>query len=269
LAAYRRRAAVEGVHGSAADVENDPASYRVLEGGVFACGKDPFFPAWPDVLQLNAFHAGLRMAVVETITDIAGQSDGIRCDMAMLLLNAVFERTWSGRAGQKPITEYWSDVIPAVKQAHPDFLFIAEAYWDLEWELQQQGFDFCYDKKLYDRLEHENADSVHLHLCADAAYQDQLLRFIENHDERRASAAFSPDKQRAAAVVTATLPGARLFHEGQLEGEKSGCRSFWDTAPKSLRTRCSWTSTPSFSKPSTGRRFATVSGACASARDGR
>jgi len=208
------------VRGSAANVVNDPASFRVLEGGVFACGKDPFFPAWPDVLQLNVFHAGLRRAVIETITDIAAQSDGIRCDMAMLLLNAVFERTWSGRAGQKPPTEYWRDVIPAVKLVHPDFLFIAEAYWDLEWGLQQQGFDFCYDKRLYDRLQHENADSVRLHLCAGAAYQDRLLRFIENHDEPRAAAAFSPDKERAAAMVTATLPGARLFHEGQLEGRK-------------------------------------------------
>jgi hypothetical protein len=111
-------------------------------------------------------------------------------------------------------------VIPAIKRAHPHFLFIAEAYWDLEWELQQQGFDFCYDKRLYDRLEHENAESTRLHLCADPGYQDKLLRFIENHDEPRAAAAFSPERERAAAVVMATLPGARLFHEGQLEGRK-------------------------------------------------
>jgi hypothetical protein len=89
--------------------------------------------------------------------------------MAMLLLNDVFERTWGGRAGAKPATEYWTDVIPVVKRADPDFLFIAEAYWDMEWELQQKGFDFCYDKRLYDRLEHDNAESVRLHLSADAA----------------------------------------------------------------------------------------------------
>ena len=111
-------------------------------------------------------------------------------------------------------------MISTVKQEHPDFLFIAEAYWDLEWELQQQGFDFCYDKRLYDRLEHENAESVRLHLCADSAYQNKLLRFIENHDEPRAASAFAPAKERAAAVTTSTLPGARLFHEGQFEGRK-------------------------------------------------
>ncbi|HEY1858952.1 MAG TPA: hypothetical protein VGG61_01275, partial [Gemmataceae bacterium] len=117
-------------------------------------------------------------------------------------------------------TEYWDDVIPAVKRARPDFLFVAEAYWDLEWELQQNGFDFCYDKRLYDRLEHENAESVRLHLCADAAYQNKLLRFLENHDEPRAASAFPPAKERTAAVATSTLTGARMFHEGQFEGRK-------------------------------------------------
>ena len=120
----------------------------------------------------------------------------------------------------RPATEYWQEVIPAVKKSHPDFLFIAEAYWDLEWELQQQGFDYCYDKKLYDRLEHGNAESVRLHLCADLAYQNKLVRFIENHDEPRAAATFSPQKERAAAVTIATVPGAKLFHEGQFEGRR-------------------------------------------------
>ena len=206
--------------GNPADLRNDPASYVEVSGTTLACGRDPYFPAWPDVLQLNVFDPGLRQAVVETLTNIAGQCDGVRCDMAMLLLNAIFERTWGSRSGQQPATEYWLDVIPAIKQEHPKFLFIAEAYWDLEWELQQQGFDFCYDKRLYDRLEHENAESVRLHLCADLAYQEKLLRFIENHDEPRAAATFSPEKEKAAAITTATLPGARLFHEGQFEGRQ-------------------------------------------------
>lgn len=208
------------IQGDADDVRSDPASYVELGGRVFARGRDPYFPAWPDVLQLNAFRPELREAVLETFVGIARQCDGIRCDMAMLLLNPIFERTWGSRAGQLPATEFWADVIPGVKKAHRDFVFIAEAYWDLEWELQQQGFDFCYDKRLYDRLEHDTAESVRLHLCADLGYQEKLLRFLENHDEPRAAAMFSPAKERAAAVTTATLPGARLFHEGQFEGRK-------------------------------------------------
>lgn len=206
--------------GSADDARNDPPSYTELKGSIFACGRDPFFPAWPDVLQLNAFQPSLRQAVIATISNIAQQCDGIRCDMAMLLLNSIFERTWGGRAGAQPSTEYWVDVISAVKHTYPGFLFIAEAYWDLEWELQQQGFDYCYDKKLYDRLEHGNAESIRLHLCADLAYQGKLLRFIENHDEPRAATSFSSAKEQAAALTTSTLPGTKLFHEGQFEGRK-------------------------------------------------
>jgi len=208
------------VQGNTEDAGSSPSSFIHIEETVFACGRDPYFPAWPDVLQLNAFQPGLRQAAIETVASIANQCDGIRCDMAMLLLNPIFERTWGSRAGLRPATEYWTDMIPAVKKEHPDFLFIAEAYWDLEWELQQRGFDFCYDKKLYDRLEHDNADNIRLHLCADLAYQQKLLRFIENHDEPRAAATFAPEKEKAAAVTMATLPGAHLFHEGQFEGRK-------------------------------------------------
>lgn len=208
------------VQGSADDLRNDPSGFLDSNGAVLARGRDPFFPPWPDVLQLNAFDPGLRKAAIETIDSIAKQCDGIRCDMAMLLLNAIFERTWGRLVGQRPPTEYWTDVIFETRRAHRDFIFIAEAYWDLEWELQQKGFDFCYDKRLYDRLEHENAESARLHLCAAPDYQDKLLRFIENHDEPRAAATFSPEKERAAAVTTSTVPGARLFHEGQFEGRK-------------------------------------------------
>lgn len=208
------------IHGTPEDVVTGSASYITLNGNIIACGKDPYFPAWPDVLQLNAFHPGLRMAAKTTLLHIADQCDGVRCDMAMLMMNSVFERTWGNKAGRPPATEYWVEVISVAKQSHPEFLFIAEAYWDLEWGLQQQGFDFCYDKRLYDRLEHENAESVRLHLCADAPYQNKLLRFLENHDEPRAASAFSSAKERAAAVVSSTLPGARLFHEGQFEGRK-------------------------------------------------
>jgi len=208
------------VQGNADGARNDPASFIEAGGKVFACGRDPFFPAWPDVLQLNAFDPGLRQAAAATLLDIAGRCDGVRCDMAMLMLNSVFERTWASRAGARPDADFWSAIIPAVKAQHPDFKFIAEAYWDLEWELQQQGFDFCYDKRLYDRLEKEGAESVWLHLLADMAYQEKLVRFIENHDEPRAAAVFSPDRLRAVAVAALTLPGAKLLHEGQLEGRR-------------------------------------------------
>src|SRR5215204_6789473 len=105
--------------------------------------------------------------------------------MAMLLLNDVLPKTWQGRAGPLPAAEYWPMVIRAVKQKFPHFIFIAEAYWDLEWPLQKQGFDYCYDKRLYDRLLHDDAESVRSHLLADLSDQEQLVPFSENHDEPR------------------------------------------------------------------------------------
>jgi hypothetical protein len=162
----------------------------------------------------------MRRAAIETVLAIAQQCDGIRCDMAMLLLNEIFERTWGRRVGRRLETEYWTDLIPNVRKGHPDFLFMAEAYWDREWELQQLGFDYCYDKRLYDRLEHGDAESVRLHLSAELTYQAKLVRFIENHDEPRAAVAFSGTREEAAALTAATIPGARLFHEGQFEGRR-------------------------------------------------
>lgn len=206
------------INGSADDLARDPATFKRIGQGVFACGKDPYYPAWEDVVQVNAFNRDLRLEVIKTLKEIAGLCDGVRCDMAMLMLNDVFVQTWGSLAGSVPTDEYWKFVIGEVKKEIPDFIFIAEVYWDMEYILQQSGFDFSYDKRLYDRLKGENAEAIRHHLQADASYQAKLIRFIENHDEERAVSAFNPDKEKAAAIISLTLPGAKLIHEGQLEG---------------------------------------------------
>jgi hypothetical protein len=146
--------------------------------------------------------------------------------MAMLMTSEVFSRTWS--LGP-PAEEFWPQLIARVR---PDFLFIAEAYWDMEFALQQQGFDYCYDKRLYDRLAHEDAEAVRGHLQADLAYQERLLRFIENHDEPRAAATLAGARARAAAVVMSTIPGARLYHDGQLDGYRTHIPVFLSRGPE-------------------------------------
>ncbi|HJY44633.1 MAG TPA: alpha-amylase family glycosyl hydrolase [Propionibacteriaceae bacterium] len=206
------------VAGTAEDLERDPASFVEIDGRVLANGRDPYFPAWPDVVQLNAFAPTLRAEVIQTLREIGDQCDGVRCDMAMLVMNDVFARTWGDRVGPPPSTDYWPTVINAVRETHPEFIFIAEAYWDLEWSLQQQGFDYCYDKRLYDRILHGPAEQVRLHLLADDEYQHRLVRFVENHDEPRAASAFGSSRSQVAAVAALTQTGARLIHNGQLEG---------------------------------------------------
>ena len=183
------------VQGTLDDLANTSGEFFDAGGTVIANGRDPYFPPWSDVAQLNAFSPTLRQAITETLISIAEQCDGMRCDMAMLLINSIFKRTWGNRAGELPSEEYWSEVIHAVRLQYPHVLFMAEAYWDLEWDLQQLGFDYCYDKRLYDRLVHDNAESVRLHLTASLDYQDKLVRFIENHDEPRAAATFSTGKR--------------------------------------------------------------------------
>jgi hypothetical protein len=216
------------VRGSEDDLARDPAGFLRTGAGIYARGRDPYFPPWPDVVQLNAFSGELREAVAETLLSVADQCDGLRCDMAMLMTNEVFAKTWSLPA---PGEDYWPPLIRRVKEAHPDFVFIAEAYWDMEWTLQQQGFDYCYDKRLYDRLAHEGAEAVRGHLQADAAYQERLIRFIENHDEPRAAATFGPAQARAAAVVVSTLQGARVYHDGQFDGFRTRIPVFLDRGP--------------------------------------
>jgi hypothetical protein len=208
------------VRGSALDRAHAPQAWFDLHGQVLAHGRDPYFPPWPDVVQLNAFAQETRDAMVEVLTDIGEQCDGVRCDMAMLLLNDVFARTWGTWAGEPAQDELWPGVLAAVRSRHPQMAFIAEAYWDLEWRLQQQGFDYCYDKRLYDRLVHESAESVRAHLLADQDYQRRLVRFIENHDEPRAATALAGPRALAAAVTVATVPGATLWHDGQFEGRR-------------------------------------------------
>jgi Alpha amylase, catalytic domain len=208
------------VRGDQDDLRADPAGWIAVGGQVLAHGRDPYFPPWPDVVQLDAFSPAMRAATAETLADIAGQCDGIRCDMAMLMTNQVFAKTWAGRTGPEPPAEFWPAVLGYLRARYPETVLIAEAYWDMESVLQQQGFNFCYDKRLYDRIIEQDASAVRDHLRADLSYQSRLVRFLENHDEPRIADRLRQDAERAAAVAVATLPGATMWHEGQFEGRR-------------------------------------------------
>jgi hypothetical protein len=207
------------VAGSEPDLAQAPGNYTWVkrEQGalLLAHGRDPYFPGWPDTLQLDYSHPATQEAMIAELLRIAGQCDGVRCDMAMLVLPDIFERTWGRRA-----PPFWSNATQRVREKAPGFCFMAEVYWDLEWTLQQQGFDYAYDKRLYDRLREGHARLVREHFHAGLDYQSKLARFLENHDEPRAAATFSPEVHQAAAVMTFLSPGLRFFHQGQFEGRK-------------------------------------------------
>ncbi len=186
----------------------------------FARGKDPHFPAWSDTLQLNHFNTEMRMALLEEVKRISPHADGFRCDMAMLVLNDIFNWHWQWaipyNVHQPQQCEFWT----MLRYSIPDKILIAEAYWDTEWTLQQLGFDYVYDKRLYDRLKGADLYGLKLHLQAEISFQQKLLRFIENHDEDRAASVFGPEALKTAAVIFSTVPGLKLFHHGQLEGRR-------------------------------------------------
>jgi len=211
-----------------------PGAFLVKTSGGrrwLAHGKDPYFPSWTDTVQLDYRRADTRAAMTQLLQSVAGRCDGVRCDMAMLLLNEVFARTWErfpvagqqSRAGNHQVflPEFWSGAIAVVKKAQPSFLFLAEAYWGLEPRLQALGFDFTYDKALYDELASHRPAEAQRHLLEMTAESVAAsAHFLENHDEPRIASALSPEEHRAAALCILGLPGLRLLHDGQLDGAR-------------------------------------------------
>jgi len=219
------------ISGTKNDLENSPGRYTLVKRKqgdiILAYGRDPFFDGWPDTVQLDYSNPATVEAMTNELTRISGQCDGVRCDMAMLVLPEVFEKTW-GRKAQS----FWPEAIKAVREHSPCFCFMAEVYWDMEWELQQQGFDYTYDKRLYDRLYEGHPKAVQEHFYAGLDYQEKLARFLENHDESRVASVFDFEQHKAAAVATFLSPGFRFFHQGQLEGRLKRISPHLIRAPK-------------------------------------
>jgi len=207
------------ISGTESELRREPGNYTIIKRAtdnlILTRGRDPNFSGWPDTLQLNYGNPALREAMTSELLKISAQCDGLRCDMAMLVIPEVFQRTWN--ILPQP---FWTEAITKVKERVPDFCFMAEVYWDMEWGVLEQGFDYAYDKRLYDRLRNGNASSVREHLKAGFDYQSNLARFMENHDEQRAALVFPAEKYEAVALITYLTPGLRFFHQGQFQGKK-------------------------------------------------
>ena len=192
-----------------------------------AHGRDPNYPPWTDTAQLDYRHPDVPRAMAQALREVATRCDGVVCSMAMLVLDDVFRTTWSGRSvppsiaeDASPFGEFWWHATSAVHDAYPQFLLIGEAYWGLEYRLQQLGFNYTYDKPLLDRLVAGDARAVAGHLRAEDAYQRRSVRLLEDRAGPRIAALMGPDQERAAALIEATLPGMLLVRDGQLEGAR-------------------------------------------------
>jgi len=208
------------VQGTQDDYEKNPSYFyplRTAKGPVYlALAKDPYFPPWKDVAQLNHFNPAMRAAQITDLRTIAQHCDGVRCDMAMLHLNDIFASGWGRFLGdaKRPQKEFWTEV----REAVPQLTLLAEAYWGTEPRLLELGFSFSYDKELYDSVRDTRIADVHSRLNTPAEYQSHLARFLENHDEARRAVVFGNDRLPAVGTLMGTLPGMRFYHQGELEG---------------------------------------------------
>lgn len=210
------------VRGTLQDFRRDPAAFFLVEQGDGSCeliarARDPYFPPWKEVAQVNFFEPEARKALRLELREIANHCDGVRCDMAMLVLNDIFAKTWGPllRDQKTPAAEFWTEV----RGYFPELILLAEGYWGTEQRLLELGFSFVYDKGFYDALRDSKPADVRAHLEADFSFQSRLARFLENHDEQRSAAAFN-QRLEAASTLLATAPGMRFYHQGQLEGNK-------------------------------------------------
>ncbi|HTG17338.1 MAG TPA: alpha-amylase family glycosyl hydrolase, partial [Blastocatellia bacterium] len=188
-------------------------------GEVIAFGRDPYFPPWHDTAQLDYTNEALRTQMIDELKWISRFADGVRCDMAMLVLRDYVRQQWYPLASDEVFNarmpeEFWDAAVTAVKAEKPDFKFIAEAYWDKEQKLRELGFDLTYEKKLYDSLVARDAGRAAERLSLDLQSLRASLYFIENHDEPRAASVFSTAVNLASAALILALPGSVLVHEG-------------------------------------------------------
>lgn len=209
---------------TAEQAAENPGWFYQTPGGLYlAHGRDPYFAPWSDTVQINVFNESARRAMIREVISAAHYCDGFRCDMAMLLLNGIFSETWKKFIGRdlRPDAEFWPDAIGQVKSACRGTLFIAEVYWGLEARLRELGFDFTYDKGLYDKLVSGSSQDVLDYIGAQPeASLSRGVHFVENHDEKRIFNAVEKGRAFAASAVIATLPGMRFFHKGQFEGKR-------------------------------------------------
>lgn len=162
---------------------------------------DPVPNTWLKMRDILLFWAGKKV-------------DGFRCDMAEMV----------------PV-EFWQWVIPQVKNANTDLIFIAEIYNPDQYRnyIQKGKFDFLYDKVLlYDTLRQfingkgSTADIAKIQERLEGI-NHHMLHFLENHDEQRiASSSFAGGPWRAvpAMVLSATIDGGPvMIYFGQEVGE--------------------------------------------------
>lgn len=199
---------------SASPTQNDWYETVKLNYGVnYVEGRqkqfDPIPDTWMKMRDILLFWASKKV-------------DGFRCDMAEMV----------------PV-EFWGWAISQVKLQYPEILFIAEVYNPAEYRnyISNGKFDYLYDKVgMYDMLRNVTSRNYPVLEITNTwqslgGIENQMLNFLENHDEQRIGSGFFSGNgmyAQPAMIVAATLTQAPvMIYSGQELGEMGmDCEGF-------------------------------------------
>lgn len=187
------------------ELKKHPEWFKKDENGKFSRR----IPGWSDVIDFDYTNNELR----EYMKDVAGywikefDIDGYRCDVA----------------GMVP-EDFWLELRKELKNIKKDLLFVAE--WE-DPEMHLKTFDVTYDWILYYKLDELQNGSVNAQEIVDLILKriDQFpnkalrLRFLENHDQARATYKFGASSYRTYAAFIYTIDGIPLIYNGQEVGD--------------------------------------------------
>jgi cyclomaltodextrinase len=183
----------------------------------------PPVPDWADVADLNYDNPNLRKYMIEMLKFWVRDYDldGFRCDVA----------------GFVP-TDFWESARAEVDKIKPETIWLAE--WESP-DLLTKGFDLDYSWGIHSALTEvlqgtKNASEIR------KIWEDQkakfpkdslLMRFSDNHDERRAIARFGEKGALAAQALIFTLDGVPLVYNGMEVGDttESGAPALFEKMP--------------------------------------
>ncbi|MBR4837547.1 MAG: alpha-amylase [Bacteroidales bacterium] len=183
-----------------------------------ATGNDVFSPTpslndWYDTVKLNYTNHDTWDKMLKIMQFWCGKGvDGFRCDMAEMVQ-----------------VEFWRWAIAELRKSF-NVIMIAEIYQpNLYRRYVEAGFDYLYDKVgLYNTLDNiyrygQRADSISDVWKNLNGLDDNMLRFMENHDELRLASRFFMQKPENAfpfvALSALMNRGPFMIYNGQEYGE--------------------------------------------------
>lgn len=183
---------------------------------------------WKDVRQYDYSNKELWKFQLNNLKKIAQCCDGIRCDVAWLMISDIFKRCFKTMNDTKE--EFWTFAISEIRKIYPNIIFIAEVFgkkWISDF-LLQCGFNFVYDIEPYDILNLIKDNNININEFIERNkniekdYLFNTVHFSENHDLITIIEKLEENVNKAnlLTAIVCFLPGIKMFNYGQIFGWK-------------------------------------------------